>query len=78
MTQEKLFGIIQPFRKLCVLLNFFLIGLTTYWGFEFATEALKASETHWIHIAAVITAIYAPLVLLTRSILKMYWEGRNA
>lgn len=74
---EKLFGIIQPFRKLTVLLNIFLIGLTTNWAFKFATEALESSETHFLHVATITTAIYAPLIYLTKGNMKLYWEGRK-
>lgn len=74
---EKLFGIIQPFRKLVVLLNIYLVGLTTLWAFEFATDALSADSGHFLHIATIVTAIFAPLILLTRSVFKMYWGSRS-
>jgi len=77
MRQETLFGIVQPFRKLVVLLNIYMIGITTHWAFKYATEALEASPDHLIHVAAVITAIFAPLTILTRSTFKMYWESRH-
>lgn len=74
---EKLFGVVQPFRKLVVLLNIYLIAITAHWAFNFAIEALKGSPDHLLHVAAVVTAIFAPLTILTRSTFKMYWESRT-
>lgn len=75
--QEKLFGIIQPFRKLVVLLSIMLVGLTTAWSFEFATVALEASEAHFLQIAGVIIAIQGLITYLMKEVFKMYWKGRN-
>lgn len=74
---ETLFGIIHPFRKVVVLLNIYLIYITAYWAFEVVIDALNYSPDHLLHIAAVITAIFAPLTILTRSTFKMYWESRK-
>lgn len=74
---EKFLGITHPFRKLVVLLNIYLIYVTAYWAFEVVIDALNYSPDHLLHIAAVITAIFAPLTILTRSTFKMYWESRK-
>lgn len=73
---ETLFGIVHPFRKLVVLLNIYMIYITTQWAFKYATDALEASQG-LLEIAAIITAIFAPLTILTRSTFKMYWESRT-
>lgn len=77
MKQETLFGIVQPFRKLVVLLNIYMVGITAHWAFEYALASLNASPDHLLHVAAVITAIFAPLTILTKSTFTMYWEARK-
>lgn len=74
--EEKLFGILQPFRKLVVLINYYLVGLTTMWSFKFATDALVASEAHFLHISAIILTILGPITYLTKSMSDSYWRGR--
>lgn len=76
-TKETLFGVTHPFRKLVVLLNIYLIYATAYWAFELTAGAIEQTPDHLLQIAAVITAIFAPLTILTRSTFKMYWESRK-
>ena len=74
---EKLLGIVQPFRKLTVLLVIMLVGLTTAWSFEFATAALSASETHYLQVVGIIIAIQGLITYIAKLIFQMYWKGRG-
>lgn len=76
--EEKLFGIVQPFRKLIVLLSIMMVCLTTAWSFEFATEALKATEGHYLQVVSIIVAIQGLITYLMDKAIKMYWGGRSA
>lgn len=77
MKEENLLGIVHPFRKIVVLLNIYMIYITTSWAFEYAAEALSSSSSDLLQIAAVITAIFAPITILTNTTFKMYWAARK-
>lgn len=54
-----------------------MIGITTQWAFEYAKEALRVSPDHLLHVATVVTAIFVPLTILTKSTFTMYWDSRK-
>lgn len=74
---ETVFGIVQPFRKLCVLLTIGLIWNTTILSFEFAIAALNASEALYLQVVGVITIIQGLVTYLAKNTIDDYWKGRK-
>jgi len=60
------------FRRLLMLFICFMTYLVTVWAFEFANN--NAEHVDGLQIAAIITAVHAPITALTGYLSKLYWE----
>lgn len=76
MTIEKLWGIVNPFRKLAVLLNIIMSAVVTYWCIDYATIAVHIGADPG-GTASIIAAIMVPNGIVSGFVSKLYFDIRK-